>query len=150
MKDTCTYCGGVAGSRDHIPPKNLFPKPRTNDLISVPSCVGCNKAFSKDDEYLRFVLTMRADTFEQVGANPDWSEDRVGYCFVIEALPHLKQGRVTVMIDDEPRVAFSGDTRGLYKMLASWTINRDHLAYVAYELGRAEMAVRHDAPYLQE
>ncbi|MFI5394159.1 MAG: hypothetical protein ACHQ9S_01380 [Candidatus Binatia bacterium] len=89
-------------------------------------------------------------TFEEIGPNPDWSEDSVGYCFVIEAIPHQHCGRVTVMIDDEPRVAFSGDTRGLYKMLASWDISRDHLAYVAYELGRAEMAVRHGEPYLQE
>ncbi len=36
------------------------------------------------------------------------------------------------------------------KMLVNWEINRDHLAYVAYELGRAEMAVRHDAPFMQE
>jgi len=89
-------------------------------------------------------------TFEEIGPNVDWSEDRVGYCFVIEALPHQKWGRVTVMIDDEPRVAFSGDTRGLYKMLASWEISRDHLAYVAYELGRAEMSVRDDTTFLQE
>lgn len=89
-------------------------------------------------------------TFEEVGPNPAWEEDRVGYCFVVEALPHAKCGRVTVVVDDEPRVAFSGDTAGLYKMLASWGIDRGHLAYVAYELGRAEMAVRHDLPYLQE
>ena len=89
-------------------------------------------------------------TFEEIGPNPDWSEDAVGYCFVIEAIPHQKQGRVTVMIDDEPRVAFSGDTVGLFKMLAAWDISRDHLAYVAYELGRAEMAVRHGVAYQQE
>ena len=89
-------------------------------------------------------------TFEEIGPNADWDEDTVGYCFVIEAIPHQKRGRVTVMIDDEPRVAFSGDTIGLYKMLAGWNISREHLAYVAYELGRAEMAVRHDAAYQQE
>ncbi len=89
-------------------------------------------------------------TFEEIGHNPAWQEDRVGYCFVVEALPHARCGRVTVMVDDEPRVAFTGDTVGLYKMLASWEVSRDHLAYVAYELGRAEMAVRHELPYLQE
>lgn len=88
--------------------------------------------------------------FEHVGPNPDWREDPVGYCFVVEAIPDRKAGRVTVMIDDEPRVAFTGDTAGLFKMLSSWEISRDHLAYVAYELGRAEMAVRHGLPYVQE
>jgi hypothetical protein len=89
-------------------------------------------------------------TFEQIGPNADWCEDTAGYCFVIEAIPHQKQGRVTVMLDDEPRVAFTGSTVGLYKMLASWGINREHLAYVAYELGRAEMALRHGLEFLQE
>jgi hypothetical protein len=54
------------------------------------------------------------------------------------------------MVDDEPLVAFSGDTIGLYKMLVSWDVSRQHLAYLAYELGRAEMAVRHGLPYEQE
>jgi hypothetical protein len=89
-------------------------------------------------------------TFEDIGPNHAWEEDKSGYCFVIEALPYRKCARVTVMIDDEPRVAFTGDTVGLRKMLVSWGINRDHLAYVAYELGRAEMSVRDDTTFLQE
>lgn len=88
--------------------------------------------------------------FEAIGPNPDWREDPVGYCFVVEAIPHQRQGRVTVMVDDEPRVAFTGSTRGLYKMLADWQISRDHLAYLAYELGRVEMAIRHELDFLQE
>jgi hypothetical protein len=89
-------------------------------------------------------------SFEEIDANPDWIEDPIGYCFVIEAIARCGQGRATVMIDDEPRVAFTGDTVGLFKMLAGWEISRDHLAYLAYELGRAEMAVRHGLPYQQE
>ena len=89
-------------------------------------------------------------TVEEIAPNPDWSEDGVGYCFVVEAIPHQKMGRATVMVDDEPLVAFSGDTIGLYKMLISWDVSRQHLAYLAYELGRAEMAVRHGLPYEQE
>lgn len=89
-------------------------------------------------------------SFEEIGPNPDWSEDAVGYCFVVEALPHQKLARVTAMVDDEPRVAFTGDAVGLFKMLASWELSRAHLAYVAFELGRAEMAVRHGLPFLQE
>ncbi len=89
-------------------------------------------------------------TFEDVRLNPEWNEDQVGYCFVIEAIPHRRMGRATVMVDDEPLVAFSGDTVSLYKMLADWDISREHLAYAAYELGRAEMAVRNNLPYEQE
>lgn len=89
-------------------------------------------------------------SFEEVGPDESWQEDPVGYCFVIEANLHRKTGRATVMLDDLPRVAFSGDTAGLRKMLVGWQISRDHLAYLAYELGRAEMAVRHGLPYMQE
>lgn len=89
-------------------------------------------------------------TFEEIGPNDAWEEDPAGYCFVVEALPHRKCGRVTVIVDDLPRVAFTGDTVGLRKMLVSWGINRDHLAYVAYELGRVETAVRHGGPFAQE
>jgi hypothetical protein len=43
---------------DHIPPKNLFPKPRPSDLITVPACSTCHKPTSKDDEYFRLKLCM--------------------------------------------------------------------------------------------
>jgi hypothetical protein len=60
----CIYCGKYATlTDDHIPPKNLFPKPRPSDLITVPSCSMCNLGASKDDEYLRLTLTLREDVF---------------------------------------------------------------------------------------
>ena len=71
-------------------------------------------------------------TFEEVGPDESWQEDDVGYCFVIEANLHRKIGRATVMLDDLPRVAMSGDTVGLRKMLVRWAVDRDHLAYLAY------------------
>jgi hypothetical protein len=89
-------------------------------------------------------------TFEEIAGNESWQEDPIGYCFVIEANLHAKYARATVMIDDLPRVAFSGNSVGLRRMLVDWSINRDHLAYLAYELGRAEMAIRHSVPFTQE
>ena len=89
-------------------------------------------------------------TFEEIQSDENWGEDPVGYCFVIEAVPLRRQVRATVMVDDLPRLALTGDSVGLRKLLVDWEINRDHLAYLAYELGRAEMAVRHDLPILQE
>jgi hypothetical protein len=62
----CVYCGKVAPiTEDHVPPKNLFAKPRPNNLIKVPSCKEChseNKQVSQDDEYFRLMLTLREDT----------------------------------------------------------------------------------------
>ncbi|QDX81610.1 hypothetical protein B9N43_10315 [Denitratisoma sp. DHT3] len=89
-------------------------------------------------------------TFEEVGPDESWEEDGAGYCFVIEAMIKDKRVRATVMVDDLPRVAFTGDSVGIRKMLVRWAVGRDHLAYLAYELGRAEMAIRHGVPFLQE
>ena len=46
---------------DHVPPKNLFLKPRPS-LITVPACRECNSEASLDDEYFRSVIVARADT----------------------------------------------------------------------------------------
>ncbi|CAB1368333.1 hypothetical protein [Denitratisoma oestradiolicum] len=89
-------------------------------------------------------------SFEEIDQDESWEEDDSGYCFVIEAMPKHKKVRATVMVDDLPRVAFTGDSVGIRKMLVKWSINRDHLAYLAYELGRAEMALRDGSKFLQE
>jgi len=47
----CAHCGKESESRDHVPPKCLFPRPRPNDLITVPCCAKCNSSASKDEEY---------------------------------------------------------------------------------------------------
>jgi hypothetical protein len=62
----CVYCGRVRPiTMDHIPPRNLFAKPRPDNLIKVPSCDEChgeNKQIAQDDEYFRLALTLREDT----------------------------------------------------------------------------------------
>jgi hypothetical protein len=45
---------------DHVPPKCLFVN-RPSDLITVPSCAGCNQGASQDDDYFRLVLTIKHD-----------------------------------------------------------------------------------------
>ncbi len=63
----CVYCGSQDGlTSDHVPPKNIFPKPRPA-LITVPSCRGCNGGASLDDEYFFSRLVM----FNGVGSHPD-------------------------------------------------------------------------------
>ena len=61
----CVYCGGKTDlTRDHIPPKSLFNKPRP-PLITVRACRRCNSGFSRDDDYFWLTLASRAET----GAN---------------------------------------------------------------------------------
>jgi hypothetical protein len=61
-RGTCVYCGteGVI-TDDHVPPQCLFPAPRPDDLITVPSCGTCNTGSSNDDEYFKRSLVLRSD-----------------------------------------------------------------------------------------
>lgn len=64
-KNTCYMCEEKATSREHVPPKCIFPEKKDlpknfnfrKNLISVPSCDLHNSHKSMDDEYLMFVLS---------------------------------------------------------------------------------------------
>lgn len=55
-------------SKDHVPPKVLFPEPRPSDLFTVPSCRNCNGSFSKDDDYFRMVLVSIESVYDDKNA----------------------------------------------------------------------------------
>ena len=50
--NNCTYCGGLANSRDHVPSRILLEKPYPPNLPVVGACQKCNQGFSKDEQYL--------------------------------------------------------------------------------------------------
>ena len=53
----CGYCGREQYlTRDHVPPRTLFPEPRSAGLITVPCCEQCRSGWSDDDEYFRTVV----------------------------------------------------------------------------------------------
>lgn len=55
----CAICGErKAVTRDHVPPKGIFPAPRPSDLIAVPSCVECNNGASSYDRRFRACLSL--------------------------------------------------------------------------------------------
>jgi hypothetical protein len=82
----CVHCGreGIV-TDDHIPAKCLFPDPKPN-LITVPSCGGCNQGASNDDEYFKRMLVLRSDLHE----HPMASQLRPA---VIRSLHNPKQRR---------------------------------------------------------
>jgi hypothetical protein len=49
--EICVYCGQKATTRDHVPPKQIFPKPRPDSLETVPACFKCNNLLAKDEDY---------------------------------------------------------------------------------------------------
>lgn len=58
-RSTCYVCGGLATSREHVPPLCIFPETKDigdldlrRDLITVPSCDLHNLKKSRDDEFL--------------------------------------------------------------------------------------------------
>ena len=60
----CYLCGKTGKetpegklTREHVPPRNLFPEPRPSDLITVPCCGDCNHRAHEDDEYLRLAVS---------------------------------------------------------------------------------------------
>lgn len=61
----CYLCRSTEGlTHDHIPPKNLFPKDRRTNLITVPCCKPCNESFSKLDEQFRAFVSSASNVSE--------------------------------------------------------------------------------------
>lgn len=57
----CAICGERDGTtRDHVPPKAIFPKPRPNNLITVPACLECNNGASDNDDLFKVFLSLQA------------------------------------------------------------------------------------------
>lgn len=54
----CYMCDNESTSVEHTPPKGFFPANMRNNLITVPACPTHNEDTSKDDEYVRNILTM--------------------------------------------------------------------------------------------
>ena len=73
---TCYMCDEVATTKEHVPPKSLFPEKKDlppgydlrRSLITVPSCTTHNTRKSQDDEYLALVLTVAIGN-NQYGTN---------------------------------------------------------------------------------
>lgn len=62
----CAICGcEEATTRDHVPPKGIFPRPRPA-LITVPACDDCNRGSSKLDETFRAYLGLHASINPEV------------------------------------------------------------------------------------
>lgn len=72
-RDICAYCGSSDDLQtDHVPPKNLFPRPRPSNIITVSACPSCHSDTSKDDEYFRLKVCLRDDAGEHPEARANW------------------------------------------------------------------------------
>lgn len=58
MAVMCVYCGNKPGStRDHVPPQNIFPKPKPVNMVTVPCCEDCQARFKKDEDVFMAWIT---------------------------------------------------------------------------------------------
>jgi hypothetical protein len=51
-EEPCVFCGvGKAGTRDHVPPKAIFPEklPSDIEMVTAPACDTCHSVSMKDD-----------------------------------------------------------------------------------------------------
>ena len=64
----CVFCDSPATTKDHVPPKCIFPGDRRKNLKTVPACHACNSATKKDDEYFRIVVATAANDSDSAGA----------------------------------------------------------------------------------
>ena len=83
----CVYCGSTENlTKDHIPPKNLFAKPRPSNLITVPSCASCNGGFQLDDDYFWMIMHTRMET----GGHPELTRTKAKF---ISSLNRMESAR---------------------------------------------------------
>lgn len=121
----CVYCGRVGiVTRDHIPPKNLFSKPRPDNLITVPSCVPCNKGCERDDEYFRLMLIMRVD----VGSHPEY--DNL-WPVVYRSLERRRDHGLTIGLLKNVNLSEMRSPSGLYYQLPTYNVSLERLDRVA-------------------
>lgn len=59
--EACFNCGRPADTRDHVPPRGVFPAPRPKTLITVPACAACNGSTKLDEEYFRWLVATVGD-----------------------------------------------------------------------------------------
>lgn len=92
---SCYLCGSPENlTKDHIPPKNLFPTPKPKNLITVWCCKKCNQEFSLIDESFRvFVSSVinRSKSGEWI-----WNNKVIGSSF--KRSPKLKQATLKSLI----------------------------------------------------
>ncbi len=79
-KNLCAICGlNEATTMDHLPPKSIFPRPRPNNLITVPSCANCNNTASVLDETFRLYLAYHVRNLNDEVAESYFQEARRTY-----------------------------------------------------------------------
>ena len=99
--ESCYLCGSIDNlTKDHIPPKNLFPTPKPNNLITVLCCKKCNEKFSLIDESFR-VFTSSVINRSKAG---EWIWNKKVMKSSFERSPKLKTATTKSLIPIETKI----------------------------------------------
>lgn len=127
---SCAYCAAQnAETRDHIPPRNLFPKPRPSDLITVPCCEPCRAEWSNDDEYFRLAVVSTENVSEHAAA------DRINKDISRSLTKESKQGFARLLYDSLIEVP-GKDSHGKDVVVPALKIDRSRINRVANRIIR--------------
>ncbi len=115
-KPTCVYCGKLADTREHAPPKLIYVKPYPKNLATIPCCAPCNSGHSKDEQYFKLVLSF-------IGGSDalDNMHDEGG--FVDKTLSHKEAFGLddavleSIGVDEFSRIYFKPDVSRLRQVL---------------------------------
>jgi len=127
----CYLCGKPnTDTKDHVPPRGIFPAKPKGQLLTVPAHRDCNEKYAEDDELFRNLIiagsgrTAEGEHAWNEQVVPSWKENR-------GAKRRLQERMVIIWVRDPksglfiPRKALGGDvpvfereidrcTRGLY------------------------------------
>lgn len=71
----CAICGYMeATTKDHVPPRAIFPKPLPVQMVTVPACAQCNNGANHEDERFRIYLGATTAHFHD-DATRLWQEE---------------------------------------------------------------------------
>jgi hypothetical protein len=96
----CAYCGGITGTRDHVPSKVFLDPPYPPDLPVVNVCRECNQELSVDEEYVACLLecaTLGSTAFKDI--------ERKKIAKILEKKPELSS-----RLEEEKQVLLDNNT----------------------------------------
>lgn len=64
----CVYCGKIADTKDHAPPRCLLRRPLPSNLITFPACRKCNVEFSTHESVVLTLLAFVSPHPEMIAA----------------------------------------------------------------------------------
>lgn len=109
MLNTCYWCGAPATSREHVPPRNLFPKGKNKNLLTVPSCYTHNEALTKFDEKFRVYLQARESNADALNEFQDRTFRGLSRPESQGMVRGLAKGARRVVVDGQQTIAMSVD-----------------------------------------